>query len=102
MIRRPPRSTLFPYTTLFRSAHIGRILAAEFEPERREGARRRALDGAPSGDGAGEVAVIDEAVAQDTARLGVAPTGEAQPPTPAAPRLRMPLFALRKKHDAGH
>src|SRR3712207_8840431 len=23
MIRRPPRSTLFPYTTLFRSAYIG-------------------------------------------------------------------------------
>src|SRR3712207_6892198 len=23
MIRRPPRSTLFPYTTLFRSAHQG-------------------------------------------------------------------------------
>src|SRR5690348_17991995 len=23
MIRRPPRSTLFPYTTLFRSAHEG-------------------------------------------------------------------------------
>src|SRR3712207_8882811 len=23
MIRRPPRSTLFPYTTLFRSAHSG-------------------------------------------------------------------------------
>src|SRR2546428_10338889 len=22
MIRRPPRSTLFPYTTLFRSAHV--------------------------------------------------------------------------------
>src|SRR3712207_8915681 len=30
MIRRPPRSTLFPYTTLFRSpdANFGRILAA--------------------------------------------------------------------------
>src|SRR5258708_30765169 len=27
MIRRPPRSTLFPYTTLFRSVHRG---AAEF------------------------------------------------------------------------
>src|SRR3712207_8850169 len=25
MIRRPPRSTLFPYTTLFRSEAIGRI-----------------------------------------------------------------------------
>src|SRR3712207_7734092 len=28
MIRRPPRSTLFPYTTLFRSAH-GRADAAD-------------------------------------------------------------------------
>src|SRR3712207_8768227 len=26
MIRRPPRSTLFPYTTLFRSIQIGRKL----------------------------------------------------------------------------
>src|SRR5205085_8256056 len=24
MFRRPPRSTLFPYTTLFRSAHVAR------------------------------------------------------------------------------
>src|SRR2546429_4091631 len=27
MIRRPPRSTLFPYTTLFRSARHGGVLA---------------------------------------------------------------------------
>src|SRR5438094_6274797 len=27
MIRRPPRSTLFPYTTLFRSGHAGRARA---------------------------------------------------------------------------
>src|SRR5258706_8760679 len=26
MIRRPPRSTLFPYTTLFRSGSLGRAL----------------------------------------------------------------------------
>src|SRR5256885_4944310 len=26
MIRRPPRSTLFPYTTLFRSSSSGRVL----------------------------------------------------------------------------
>src|SRR5690242_21427481 len=31
MIRRPPRSTLFPYTTLFRSEQIGRALAAKPE-----------------------------------------------------------------------
>src|SRR2546425_4798607 len=29
MIRRPPRSTLFPYTTLFRSLHVAE---AVFEP----------------------------------------------------------------------
>src|SRR3712207_6887299 len=28
MIRRPPRSTLFPYTTLFRSLHDGRPTVA--------------------------------------------------------------------------
>src|SRR3712207_9518037 len=28
MIRRPPRSTLFPYTTLFRSPYIGIIVFA--------------------------------------------------------------------------
>src|ERR1035438_9110069 len=28
MIRRPPRSTLFPYTTLFRSREVGNGLAA--------------------------------------------------------------------------
>src|SRR2546422_1681922 len=35
MIRRPPRSTLFPYTTLFRShqqlAHEGQLLRCELE-----------------------------------------------------------------------
>src|SRR2546427_12142032 len=30
MIRRPPRSTLFPYTTLFRSIDINRVIAATF------------------------------------------------------------------------
>src|SRR5258705_3604814 len=28
MIRRPPRSTLFPYTTLFRSTHVANLRAA--------------------------------------------------------------------------
>src|SRR2546430_3760897 len=31
MIRRPPRSTLFPYTTLFRSAGMGDALSTWFE-----------------------------------------------------------------------
>src|SRR2546425_6220803 len=36
MIRRPPRSTLFPYTTLFRSLHerLSDVQGAELEPDR--------------------------------------------------------------------
>src|SRR3712207_8994313 len=33
MIRRPPRSTLFPYTTLFRSAHAHHAVTVEFPTE---------------------------------------------------------------------
>src|SRR2546430_10171304 len=29
MIRRPPRSTLFPYTTLFRSSEVEHVLATQ-------------------------------------------------------------------------
>src|SRR3712207_6955608 len=46
MIRRPPRSTLFPYTTLFRSLARGRVLghgpAGAGAPRRHAGARVRA------------------------------------------------------------
>src|SRR5256885_16374357 len=52
MIRRPPRSTLFPYTTLFRSCALGRhrrrtLLGPGFAPgslERREVNRGRRRD----------------------------------------------------------
>src|SRR5690348_17469423 len=47
MIRRPPRSTLFPYTTLFRSAALG---SAAGSPARREARddRRHAAESARS------------------------------------------------------
>src|SRR5438270_10554211 len=41
MIRRPPRSTLFPYTTLFRSVDFGR------RPAHHGGRDRRAVDDHP-------------------------------------------------------
>src|SRR2546422_5077720 len=49
MIRRPPRSTLFPYTTLFRSLHrrarIGRVAEhEEVEALERTGTLERAMD----------------------------------------------------------
>src|SRR5437764_9410086 len=34
MIRRPPRSTLFPYTTLFRSHRIGSVTPGRKEDDR--------------------------------------------------------------------
>src|SRR2546430_13383705 len=48
MIRRPPRSTLFPYTTLFRSLDDAHVCAA---PE-------RAVENAPDRDASQEFAVI--------------------------------------------
>src|SRR2546429_537652 len=43
MIRRPPRSTLFPYTTLFRSLVETRLLPATFQ-----GCRRWKIEKVPS------------------------------------------------------
>src|SRR2546430_9549275 len=40
MIRRPPRSTLFPYTTLFRSRHYGDAHSVRRGAQERERARR--------------------------------------------------------------
>src|SRR2546422_7646303 len=48
MIRRPPRSTLFPYTTLFRSHYLGHVISrprlagsALSHQRNRESARQR-------------------------------------------------------------
>src|SRR2546426_9332096 len=46
MIRRPPRSTLFPYTTLFRSlarARLQLVTRREVVPQRGPGEKERAL-----------------------------------------------------------
>src|SRR3712207_7730062 len=58
MIRRPPRSTLFPYTTLFRSQRPGRRRAARPHPDHdaargpRPRAVRARLRGGPARGGA--------------------------------------------------
>src|SRR3712207_7615289 len=67
MIRRPPRSTLFPYTTLFRSQPPGRRRPAQHA----EGGRRRrhlvaAAQGLPvrvrrpTGRGEGQLRALDD------------------------------------------
>src|SRR5687768_17774721 len=49
MIRRPPRSTLFPYTTLFRSRGLG-CRSAAAEAHRQESGDHRLGAGGPGGD----------------------------------------------------
>src|SRR5205809_4266451 len=47
MIRRPPRSTLFPYTTLFRSRYLStreEVVASDVDPEYVELLRRTFAD----------------------------------------------------------
>src|SRR5438067_3558429 len=43
MIRRPPRSTLFPYTTLFRSPFPGAATLGRFRPAEQPPPRQRKL-----------------------------------------------------------
>src|SRR3989442_2079862 len=44
MIRRPPRSTLFPYTTLFRSARLSRQVVQALTQQRRQRRGRQGED----------------------------------------------------------
>src|SRR2546426_7331475 len=55
MIRRPPRSTLFPYTTLFRSGHPAlhrdAVRGDPPPPRRVPGGQPSRVDHAPAGEG---------------------------------------------------
>src|SRR2546426_1959392 len=44
MIRRPPRSTLFPYTTLFRSHNLGHAFGSTFGDGRKKRRRMEATE----------------------------------------------------------
>src|SRR3712207_7176875 len=76
MIRRPPRSTLFPYTTLFRSQHVAEFRAA--------------------GDVRGEVARIDVRDRRDERRAE-----ERQDAAEAAAGPQPLQLAGRRRRDRG-
>src|SRR3712207_8007217 len=67
MIRRPPRSTLFPYTTLFRSTEVSCEVCLEFDGEQvcrrgagenEEVARRAAQESTCGGRGFGMSEIV--------------------------------------------
>src|SRR3712207_8577938 len=82
MIRRPPRSTLFPYTTLFRSGGVSEI-AGRFPDEKAE---KEAREGKRKGKGSG--AAADEAVEPEASEAAAAPSSgaQAEPKTEAEDR----------------
>src|SRR3712207_9188115 len=88
MIRRPPKSTLFPYTTLFRSAVVP-LLVHVYDTERREPyvCRWSSEPGLPS---VGDV------------RSPVAEVARALPEDPAARRLAAPGAAPARHRHPGH
>src|SRR2546427_7201483 len=75
MIRRPPRSTLFPYTTLFRSVAGHRGAAAGSRKSRRLGDGKAAGGGATMRVGDGD-RVIPGSKAADAGRGGAVAPGE--------------------------
>src|SRR2546425_10420424 len=50
MIRRPPRSTLFPYTTLFRSTLLTALLATHWQERPRASRQRKHCRNEPTGE----------------------------------------------------
>src|SRR5256885_3610440 len=69
MIRRPPRSTLFPYTTLFRSA-IEQLLEQSLHlPEPGEDACRRHFDANPARFAQGERVRLRHVLDRKSTRL---------------------------------
>src|SRR2546428_7450745 len=90
MIRRPPRSTLFPYTTLFRSW-------PELDQEHARAALRQALHGLRQGLGAdvltsrGDEEVGDEALDRKSTRLNS-----------SHDQISYAVFCLKKKNPYAH
>src|SRR3712207_8813144 len=69
MIRRPPRSTLFPYTTLFRSEH----LVPQCRALLRVG--QQPLGGGPGVASGGDAVLVDLGLGQQRQQLELLPLG---------------------------
>src|SRR3989442_11422069 len=88
MIRRPPRSTLFPYTTLFRSHDHDRAGALErdLRGDRRAGAQRAAPLGARAEGAPGESVATQSEGDRKSTRLNSSHV-----------RISYAVFCLKKK-----
>src|SRR3712207_6876257 len=97
MIRRPPKSTLFPYTTLFRSGGGGGDPARDRGPGRSDGERARRL-GPAGGDRAGRRPAVGAAAARvDARRPGRARDRKSTRLNSSHANISYAVFCLKKK-----
>src|SRR5690349_22601114 len=101
MIRRPPRSTLFPYTTLFRSLGGERLVDRRRPREPLLDEPDRPLGGAGEVEGEGEAAPVGAVVGQGDGRIE---EGRTEVPDRKSTRLNSShveisyaVFCLKKK-----
>src|SRR3712207_7083088 len=88
MIRRPPRSTLFPYTTLFRSRAGG---------DGRADGRRGHRAGGPKASATGRIAKRQGTVTLGGWRLAVRVDRESTPLNSSPANISYALFFFKKK-----
>src|SRR2546430_7033573 len=97
MIRRPPRSTLFPYTTLFRSA-------GEVEGSRQRRRQRQHLLGAGGGDRPARGRPADVGILQHLRRriVGLARDRKSTRLNSSHSQISYAVFCLKKKKTNQH
>src|SRR3712207_6846089 len=94
MIRRPPRSTLFPYTTLFRSTLVPAARGRSHSRRGGAGTRRRLVLFLPIlADRRGAGTITRRPAGGETH----VETGRAHVCTPVTPISRLPSSSLKKK-----
>src|SRR3712207_7401240 len=93
MIRRPPRSTLFPYTTLFRSLAQQRVGRGEDQPEQRTDAQEDQSGevGADHPDGSSITACAEVLLDRKSTRLNSSHAN-----------ISYAVFCLKKKKNNKH
>src|SRR3712207_8801979 len=88
MIRRPPRSTLYPYTTLFRSDPLVRAMAAAYRALAGEEPRYNGVPGATDGTFLKEWASIPIVTDRKSTRLNSSHAN-----------ISYAVFCLKKKNE---
>src|SRR3712207_7279427 len=86
MIRRPPRSTLFPYTTLFRSVDVGEAAAAQVRAAEVAAGHRRTRQARALQRRAAEVGVDRKSTRLNSSHANIS----------------YAVFCLKKKHPTSH